>query len=184
MKLFYVCCENGEFKSEDGKQRYQVVKGRKLYEYLQTPEGKAKYFFEFTDENGDEIGVEAPEEQRKNFEQQKRRERYVRDSRKESNITIVSLESKSEEDDDLLSGEEIIADEDIDVVAETIHKMDIETLRRALTTLSADEYGIIQMLFLADEPLTIRECAKELSIGVMTVQDRKKAILKKLKEFF
>ena len=184
MKKFYIYDANGKYMSEDGQQRFSLLTGKALYDYLQTPEGKSKFFYTSLDDNGDEIGIEVPAHARAKFKAEKRREYYLKESKEQSGYTFVPLTAAENDEGEELSGEEIIADEDADVQKEVFKKMDLDTLRFALTQLNEDEMALISAMYLSEKPLTVREYAKELGIGVMTVCDRKNAILKKLKTFF
>lgn len=86
--------------------------------------------------------------------------------------------------DDLLSGEELIANESVDVVAEVMHKMDLETLRKALRSLSECEYQLIYDLFLCEKAPTEREYARLHKIPQKTLNCRKHAIFEKLRKYF
>lgn len=86
--------------------------------------------------------------------------------------------------DDLLSGEELIADESVDVVAEVMHKMELETLRKALLSLSESEYQLIYDLFLKDNPLTERDLSKKYKVSQPVIHKRKMQIFEKLRKFF
>ena len=54
-------------------------------------------------------------------------------------------------------------------------------IQEALDQLNKDERKIIDLLFF--EGKTVRECADELGAPTMTIQCRKKKILKKLEKF-
>ena len=86
--------------------------------------------------------------------------------------------------DDLLSGEELIADESVDVAAEVMHKMDLETLRKALRSLSESEYRLIYDLFLSNPPMKEADVAKKLGKTQQMINKDKNRMLKKLRNFF
>ena len=58
MKEFYIKDENGKYISADGQCRFSKLKGRALYAYLNSAEGKTKRFLIEKDDRGVEIGVE------------------------------------------------------------------------------------------------------------------------------
>ena len=93
--------------------------------------------------------------------------------------TLVSV--PGEESLELL---DTIAGEDDDVETETIHRLDLETLRRALQTLTKEEYRIIYCLYLSKTPLSEKTIAKHLGMSQQAVSKRKRAISEKLKTFF
>ena len=183
MKKFYIYDENGKYFSVDGQQRFTLLSGKALFIYLKTPEGKKKHFDIEIDDNGDEIGVEIPPCEIKNHLVAKRHDQYLRDCEDESEITVVSFSAGMTDEGEELFGEETIADDE-DVQAVVLKKMNLDTLRYALTQLNLEEKALINAMFLNEKTLSVREYAKELGIGVMTVCDRKNAILRKLKKFF
>lgn len=170
------------------KERLKQLYGGYTCAYLKSAEGKTRRFMKSNDyeDGGDDVFVEIPAEYIRDYRQGERREQYVNDIREDAGFTEISLYAMQGDGnpDDLLSGEELIADESVDVVAEVMHKMELETLRKALLYLSEDEYRLIYDLFLKDKPMTERELAKAMRIPRMTLNSRKHAIFEKLKKYF
>ena len=184
IKVFYIEDKNGQYVSADGSKRWTRLTGQALYDFLQTERGKKTYFFVDTDDNGIAIGVEITDkEQQIAFETDKRRRRYVSESQKESGYITVSFDYV-ETEDGTSTGDEVIPNDDDSIEDDVLRQFDLETLRRALNTLTEDEYALICALFLQDNPLTTRDYAKQLGVQQTTVMRAKKRILEKLRNFF
>ena len=184
IKVFYIEDNNGQYISADGSKRWTRLTGQALYDFLQTERGKKTYFFVDTDDNGVAIGVEITDkEQQIAFETDKRRRRYVSESQKESGYIMVSFDYV-ETEDGTSTGDEVIPNDDDSIEDDVLRQLDLETLRRALDTLTEDEYALICALYLQDKPMTEREFSRKTGIPQKTLNDRKARILKKLKSFF
>lgn len=184
IKVFYIEDKNGQYVSADGSKRWTRLTGQALYDFLQTERGKKTYFFVDTDDNGVAIGVEITnKDQQVAFETDKRRRRYVSESQKESGYITVSFDY-FETEDGTSTGDEVIPNDDDSIEDDVLRQFDLETLRRALDTLTEDEYALICALFLQDNPLTTRDYAKQLGVQQTTVMRAKKRILGKLRNFF
>lgn len=184
IKVFYIEDNNGQYVSADASKRWTRLTGQALYDFLQTERGKKTYFFVDTDDNGVAIGVEITDkEQQIAFETDKRRRRYVSESQKESGYITVSFDYV-ETEDGTSTGDEVIPNDDDSIEDDVLRQLDLETLRRALDTLTEDEYALICALYLQDKPMTEREFSRKTGIPQKTLNDRKARILKKLKSFF
>ena len=184
IKVFYIEDNNGQYISADGSKRLTRLNWQALYDFLQTERGKKTYFIVDTDDNGVAIGVEITDkEQQIAFETDKRRRRYVSESQKESGYITVSFDYV-ETEDGTSSGDEVIPNDDDSIEDDVLRQLDLETLRRALDTLTEDEYALICALYLQDKPMTEREFSRKTGIPQKTLNDRKARILKKLKSFF
>ena len=181
---FYIKDENGNILSMDGKTRYTLLEGKAAYDFLKTEDGKRRCFHVEIDENGDKLGIEANPEIEKQYEADERHARYLRQIEVECNITVVSanmLVSVAGEDD--IEMVETFADQETDVACGAMRNMDLQSLRKALSKLSKEEYDLIYQLFLAEEPLTERQYGSVKGLPQKTVNCRKQAILGKLKNF-
>ena len=179
---FYIKDEKGRYLSTDGLTKYTCLRGRALYEFLQSEEGKKRCFHVDVDENGDKIGIEADPEVMGEFEAEDRRTRYLRDVEVECNVKIISANVMvylpSEEEVEL---QDTIAS-DCDVELEVQSSLNLQSLRKALSCLTESEYGLIYALYLSEEPLTERQYAIVKGLAPMTVHNRKKRILQKLQK--
>ena len=182
---FYIKDQNGRFLSADGLAKYTCLEGKELYDFLKTEDGKNRSFYVDIDENGNKIGIEAEPKMITACNEQHERDRYRNKVKAQFNITIVSgnaaVSSPGEDEIELL---ETIIDEDADVEADAMHSLDLETMRKALQTLTREEYHLIYHLYLSKQPVTERKYAEIRGLHYMTVHNRKTAILKKLKKYF
>lgn len=188
MAIYYYEDQNGKYSSHTDARRFSRVSGKEAYAYLKSAEGKTRRFMKSNDyeDGGEDVFVEIPAEFIRDYRQGERREQYVNDIREDAGFTEISLYAMQGDGNpnDLLSGEELIADESVDVVAEVMHKMELETLRKALLSLSEDEYRLIYDLFLKDNPLTERDLSKKYKVSQPIIHKRKMQIFEKLRKFF
>lgn len=186
MKVFFIVDENGKYISADGCRKYRRFTGRKLYEHLRTPEGKKKVFDIAMDDLGNMIGVEVPIEMQKMCRAVQNRSEYVKMIKKQAKITEISFDGEESDcNGDNWSYYETIEDESIEDMIEVLaREEEINKLKEALKTLTDEEYDIIYNLFLSDNPISERDYAKLIGLSRTTIQSRKFAIFKKLRNFF
>ena len=181
MKKFYVVDPNGTIKSSDGTKTYKVLKGKALKEFLSSEEGKERKFFIQQEENGDTIGIEVPIELYKKFKKDIDREAYLREVREELDVSEISIERKLLGDEEG-NGEEILADDAVDLDNFIIQGEEKIILEKALAELSFEEKQIVYGIFY--ENLTERALAEKLGLKKTYVHTKKLKILEKLKTFF
>ena len=184
-KIYYIEDPNGTILSENGQRRFRKLEGTKAFEFLNTPEGKACRFMKVCDyeETDDEVFVEVSSENMKDFRKYERREQYVSDTIKSNEYVLVSMNAMEKEDGEEET-EECIADEDINIELDFIHQCELETLRKALRTLSEEELALITALYLRGEPLTEAEYADQIGVTQQALNKRKKTIFKKIRNYF
>jgi len=185
MSIFYVENENGTYLSQDGKRKFEKLTGKKAYEYLKSKRGTGLRFFKtYTEEeDGVPVYVQIAPDKVKIARTVERREQYVGDCKEDSGIQMYSFDRIFRNGEEL-SGEEIFCDENADVENLGISSIDIETLHKALASLSKEEFELINMLYLTKEPLTRRQVGELLGVSQNAIYKRKQSILKKLKIFF
>lgn len=184
IKVFYIEDKNGQYVSADGSKRWTRLTGQALYDFLQTERGKKTYFFVDTDDNGVAIGVEIRNtELASNLKGDKNHGDYLKQVRDESGYITVSFDY-FETEDGTSTGDEVIPNNDDSIENDVLRQFDLETLRRALDTLTEDEYALICALYLQDEPMTESEYANQKGTTQQAINKRKKAILKKLRNYF
>ena len=184
IKVFYIEDNNGQYVSADGSKRWTRLTGQALYDFLQTERGKKTYFFVDTDDNGVAIGVEIRNtELASNLKGDKNHGDYLKQVRDESGYITVSFDY-FETEDGTSTGDEVIPNDDDSIESDVLRQFDLETLRRALDALTEDEYALICALFLQDEPMTESEYANQKGTTQQAINKRKKAILKKLRNYF
>lgn len=182
-KKFYIKDENGMHFSEDRKTRYTLLEGKALHDFLKTEQGKKCCFHIQTDDNGDQVGIETTRENmRKCQDEWKKKSRQI-EYEESNNIQIISANTPLPE----LDGCKLIdtfADDSESVEEILMQNEMLKTLHGALRKLTVEEYELVYHLFLKEEPLTEREYSKLTGIPQKTINNRKKALLKKLKTFF
>lgn len=180
-KKFYVL--NTEAQVRAGAEKYRLVQGQELEEIISTPEWKRKEFIFQRQPNGEQIGIEVPENSRKESRAEKNRKAYLRRVMAERDISVTSLDViiGSEETG---SGEDVIADESADIEQQFLAKEEIETLKEAMSKLTEEEFYYIYALYLSEKPKTVHGLAEDLNVTRMTVYRKKQAILAKLKKNF
>ncbi len=104
-----------------------------------------------------------------------RRERYLeeRDLKK-------GVMNFSDIDNAHYTAEEILFDKDTDIEAEVTNKVLMETVLGAITTLDEEEKWLIQELFFYGK--SQRQLSKETDIPLMTINNRKRKVIEKLKK--
>ena len=184
IKVFYIEDNNGQYISADGSKRWTRLTGQALYDFLQTERGKKTHFFVDTDDNGVAIGVEIRKtELASNLKGDKNHSDYLKQVRDESGYITVSFDY-FETEDGTSTGDEVIPNDEDSIENDVLRQFDLETLRRALDTLTEDEHALICALFLQDKPMTEREYAKSIGVPRTTLEHRKKLVLQKLIKFF
>lgn len=187
MAIYYIENKNGSFKSADGTKCFIRLSGRQAYEYLKSPEGQNKRFMRTSahEDGGEEEFVEIPSLLMKQHRKDERHEQYVSDCMENSRLITISLYAMEDDaDSDLSSGEELIADPSSDVEDQAIHEINLETLHRALRTLTDEEIYIIEALYLNEKRLSEQELSVLMGVSQQAISKRSLRILAKLKKFF
>ncbi|MBR4204448.1 MAG: hypothetical protein IKQ92_03130 [Clostridia bacterium] len=185
-KIFYVKdSKNGSFPSVDGDIRYMALKGKALFEYLNSKEGKNKVFYKDNEYGTDRIGVEVPAKLAKKVKAEKNREDYLEQVKEDSGIIEVSLDQTIENSDgDETNLYDIIKDEYVDVEGEVIHRMMLLTLRKARRFLTDDENRLLDCLYNDTNPLSEKKTGEVLGMTQQAVNYQKKKIFKKIRKYF
>lgn len=182
-KKFYVLDEQGSIKSSDGKKRYTLLCGKKLYDFLQSPQGKRRKFTIEEDDNGDEIGVEIPEYLIPEYKREENRKEYLSHWQEESGITLVSYDAIDINGEEV-SGDEIICDETAVSAEELlIEKEDRQRLTDAIRSLTKEELYILKGLFFENPRKTETSLGKELGMTHQAIHKKKEKIFEKIKNF-
>jgi RNA polymerase sigma factor (sigma-70 family) len=109
------------------------------------------------------------------YYQMDRRERYLEE--RDLNKGVINF---CDIDNGHYSAEEILSDKDTDIEEEVINSILIKTVLEAIMTLDEEEKWLIQELFFCGK--SQRQLSKETGIPLMTITNRKKRVLKKLKK--
>lgn len=174
---YYIKNANGTLLSTDGKTAFIALQGEAAYEYLNSEEGRGKYFFRYMDDCGDVIAVEADEELYRRYNREQKAVAYHEKCNRESGKTTVSIDDVH--DDMKLS--DCIEDETINLESTYEEHETREALRRELANLPSEECEMITQLYLLESPLSEREYARCHGLSQTTVNYRKRRTLEKLK---
>lgn len=183
IKIYYIEDKNGKYVSEDGTRRFTKLEGREAYTFLKTPKGKKKRFMRISSiEDNEEINIEVPSKEIKDFRKYERRNQYTVDNEKECPFTFVSLCFAECGEDEV--PEEELADDGVNVEEEVLHQIELKRLQKALESLTRDEYALIYALYLQNKPMTEKEYSIKIRTTQQSVNKRKKTIFKKLRKYF
>lgn len=80
-----------------------------------------------------------------------------------------------------MSGEELLADNQSDVVEEVLRRFQKAHIQETLAALLPEERDLIESLIISDFPMTERAYAKKVGKTQSTIHCQKAAILKRLK---
>lgn len=122
----------------------------------------------------DHVPFEVSEAEYREYYREKEHSRYLR--KEERKVTIVSYDEVAAN----LFGNEIIADETVNVEETAIQKVMLEKLRQALKTLDEDELFLIQQLIYQER--SERALARQLKISHTAVGKRWDKLKEKLKK--
>lgn len=118
---------------------------------------------------------------------------YLPASRKESKKAITSYQPKSGTGvafdyakahgrTIIMSGEELLVDQDCSVIDAILKKEEKSTLYAAVAKLSPAEINLMTSLYLCDDPIGQREYARRHGVAVTTINHQLTVALKKLKK--
>ena len=117
---------------------------------------------------------EVTKEQYYRYRKEQDRHDYLREAEEEA--VILSLDSLGVEGRD---GENFLADPNVNVEEEVVHRIMLDKLRTALDKLSSEELMLIDLLY--TQLKSEREISKLTGIPQKTVNNKKKKLLEKLR---
>ena len=182
MKVYYIENERGEILSENGNRRFIALTGEAAVDYLHQHKGLLFYRTLTEEVGGDEVFVEVPKSLYKAVEKEKNHEAYIRFTIKEYGMEIIYFSQPLTSDCDLTL-EDVYHDPSASLEDEVLDRMAIDDLRRALQLLSEEDYRIIELLYLSDNPLTERELAESMGMSQPYINRLKRRILERLRNF-
>ncbi|MBE6971767.1 MAG: hypothetical protein E7446_06570 [Ruminococcaceae bacterium] len=157
---------------------------QEFYAFVNCPLNEGRHFIDFNEdcnEEEDALKMEVTATEYAEWDRRRHRYRYRREIEQEYADFVVSLDQEVPNSEDLLF-RDVVADPDSDTADEAIHQMDLVKLRAALDKLTPEELELINALFLNNpDKRSERAIAKDLGVAQMTLNDRKRKILKKLK---
>ena len=126
------------------------------------------------------IIAECGAETAKQWRSEKDRHDYLASIEKQSGMMVFSYNTQTTTEDEM-SGEELLADNQSDVVEEVLRRFQKAHIQETLAALLPEERDLIESLIISDFPMTEREYAKKVGKTQSTIHCQKAAILKRLK---
>lgn len=157
--------------------------GKDFYKFIKNPENKNRYFMTLDDrvcKDADIITMECTRESYKEWRIQKNHEDYL--DRFENEREFISINSYIP-DSETMTYEEVIADESVDIEDDLMRVVKNQLLKEFFEKLSEKEKNLINILFIENDGKNEFEIAKEKGIAQQTLNNRKLALRKKLKNF-
>ena len=184
MSIYYIEDKCGTYFSPDKKRRFIKLTGKSAFDFLRSEAGKGRQFYKTStkEESGEKVFVEVPAEKIKSIRSEQRRRQYIAERDRQSEKSIVSIYGM-ENEDDAISGEEVIDSGDESVEETAMRNIELEHLHYAIQSLSKEESELVQMLYLSSNPMTERQIAEAIGISQQAVNKRKLSVIKKLKTF-
>ena len=158
---------------DDLPPQWHEMSGAEFYQFIHSREGADRYFISWED-----LTLEVTPREYTQYCSEKNHADYLR--RCANGIKELSLYTDFEETG--RNGEDVVADSSPPVEDEALHRELLLRLSTALTRLEAKERWLVERLYLSEPPATLRELSKEGGIAFMTLQNRKKKILGKLRK--
>ena len=182
MSIYYIEDKCGTYFSPDKKRRFIKLTGKSAFDFLRSEAGKGRQFYKTStkEESGEIVFVEVPAEKIKSIRSEQRRRQYIAERDRLSEKSIVSIYGM-ENEDDAISGEEVIDSGDESVEETAMRNIELEHLHYAIQSLSKEESELVQMLYLSSNPMTERQIAEAIGISQQAVNKRKLSVIKKLK---
>ena len=128
------------------------------------------------------IIAECGTETAKQWRSEKDRHDYLASIEKQSGMMVFSYNTQTTTEDEM-SGEELLADNQSDVVEEVLRRFQKAHIQETLAALLPEERDLIESLIISDFPMTEREYAKKVGKTQSTIHCQKAAILKRLKKY-
>lgn len=182
MRKIYLVKKNPE-QPADGNN-WIVMNSFEFMNFVKTPEGqKRKACFGQLDAcSVDDVIIiaECGAETAKQWRSEKDRHDYLASIEKQSGMTVFSYNTQTATENEM-SGEELLADNQCDVVEEVLRRFQKAHIQETLATLLPEERDLIESLIISDFPMTEREYAKKVGKTQSTIHCQKAAILKRLK---
>lgn len=162
-----------------------IMNAYEFAQFIKTPDGQRRKDdfgrLSACSENEYTIYAECGYESAKKWKADQNRQDYVKRVKEEMGISFFSYNSVMVDEDEI-SGESLIADEDCDVELYVIAKIEKENLHKAIELLPEYDRRLITCLFLLEKPMTEKEFSEKYGIKRRTVNDHKEKALRKLKK--
>ena len=163
MRKIYLVKKNPELPA-DGNN-WIVMNSFEFVNFIKTPDGqKRKECFGQLDAcTVDDVVIiaECGIETAKQWRSEKDRHDYLASIEKQSGMTVFSYNTHTTTENEM-SGEELLADNQCDVVEEVLHRFQKAHIQETLAALLPEERDLIESLIISDFPMTEREYAKKV----------------------
>lgn len=173
-KIYLLRKLNFDTDTDEGK--LVEVTGKEFYNYINSTRCEKKYFMRITDNlffEAAEIIVEVSSSDYYRWKREYDRLYYQAKRSKEiSEISLEDLNMKVETNSDSIPEESLLK------------KENYRRLKQALLSLAPDERKLMGMLYLSENPVTLRQAAEHFGISIAAVHKRKEKILKKMRNFW
>ncbi|MEA4903521.1 MAG: hypothetical protein VB090_01540 [Petrimonas sp.] len=148
--------------------------GQEFYHFIKSKEGAGRCFIDFGD-----FVIESTKEQHKAWKKEQNRSYYL--NKQAEKYIILSLYS------DLL-GEDVNTDNFITDKSQStedmiMDKILLEQIHSAICRLTSEERWVLEKSILQAKKKTLRQLSLESGIPVMTLCDRRKSAIEKIKKF-
>lgn len=166
---------------ENDHERLQEISGEEFYRFVNVMPGKKRYFIRIADNidyEGAEFVIETGPEEYANWKKAYDAQRYVDGLGKK--YVLLPLEEAALEQQKQYH----MCTEYGEPEALLLKKEDYRNLEIALDSLTAEERRLMEMLYLWEDPLTLRQAAEYFGVGVSTIYNRKEKILEKMRKFW
>ena len=157
--------------------------GKDFYKFIRKPENKKRYFMTLDDrvcKDADIITMECTKEKYQEWRVKKHHEEYL--DKFEREYKFISINSYIP-DSESMTYEEVIADECVDIEDDLMRVVKNQLLKEFFEGLSEKEKILINVLYIENNGKNEFEIAKEKGIAQQTLNNRKLALRKKLKNF-
>ena len=162
---------------------WQEMSKKEFNVFSRSLEAKGRFFIKLPSTHADgsdgAIVMETTEIEYCEWKRSKNRSDYLR--RIERPFTTLSYNAMETDCGDNFNEESLV--DDCQIEAEYIRSQEPQILKQALKMLDSSEYELINFLFLSQNGVVDQDYADKTGIARRTVAYRKKAILKKLKNF-
>lgn len=158
--------------------------GKEFLAFKRRTENKNRKFVALADPEMETqtIFLEATKSEYDRWHREESREFRRKDSQKGIHYLLVSIDDQVFSDGNS-TFEDILPDEETDIESEVLSTCFIEELLSAVSQLSDTEKALVDICFLNNKDnLSERQLAKKIGIPLMTLNNQKRAILKKIKK--
>lgn len=162
---------------------WRELSPREYYAFVTAPENKGRFFIDFNADCSEETSVlmmEVTADEYADWDRRRHRFNYRQEMEREYEDTFVSLDQEVPNTEEMLF-HDVVADPDISTEGDALHEVELSSLRADLTSLTDEERELMDTLYLNNpECKAERAIARELGLPQKTLNNRKKAVLKKL----